>query len=29
MAGDDGEVYDKKPQCYAEDSRAACNCTLW
>ena len=24
MAGDDDEVYDKKPQCYAEDSRAAC-----
>jgi len=23
MAGDDDEVYDKKPQCYAEDNRTA------
>ena len=29
MAGDDDEVYDKKPQCYAEDNRAAFNCTQW
>jgi len=27
MAGDDDEVYDKKPQRYAEDNRAAFNCT--
>jgi len=27
MAGDDDEVYDKKPQCYAEYDRAAFNCT--
>ena len=27
MAGDDNEVYDKKPQRYAEDNRAAFNCT--
>ena len=27
MAGDVGEVYDKKPQRYAEDIRAAFNCT--
>jgi len=25
MAGDDDEVYDKKPQRYAEDNRAASN----
>jgi len=30
MAGDDDvEVYDKKPQRYAEDNRAAFNCTQW
>jgi len=29
MAGDDDEVYDKKPQRYAEDNRAAFNCILW
>jgi len=29
MAGDDGEVYAKKPQCYAEDHRAAFNCMQW
>jgi len=29
MAGDDYEVYHKKPQCYAEDNRAAFNCTQW
>ena len=23
MSGDDDEVYDKKPQCYAENNRAA------
>jgi len=28
MAGDDGEMYDKKPQCYANDNRAAFN-THW
>ena len=27
MAGDDDEVYDKKPQRYAEDNSAALNCT--
>ena len=27
MAGDDDEVYDKKPQRRAEDNRAAFNCT--
>jgi len=28
MAGDDdNEVYDKKPQRYAEDNKAAFNCT--
>jgi len=27
MAGDDDEVYDKKPQRYAEDNGAALNCT--
>jgi len=27
MAGDDDEVYDKKPQRYAENNRAAFNCT--
>ena len=25
--GDDDEMYDKKPHCYAEDNRAAFNCT--
>ena len=25
LTGDDDEVYDKKPQCYAEDNRAAFN----
>jgi len=29
MAGDDDEVYDKKPQRYAEDNRAAFNCMQW
>ena len=29
MAGDDDEVYDKKPQRYAEDNRAAFNYTQW
>ena len=29
MAGDDDEVYDKKPQRYSEDNRAAFNCTQW
>jgi len=29
MAGDDDEVYDEKPQCYTEDSRAAFNCMQW
>jgi len=29
MAEDDNEVYDKKPQHYAEDDRAAFNCTQW
>ena len=31
MAADDDEVYDKKPQVqrYAEDNRAAFNCTQW
>ena len=29
MAGDDDEVYDKKPHRYAEDNRAASNCTQW
>jgi len=29
MAGDDDEVYDKKPQRYAEDNGAAFNCTEW
>jgi len=28
MTGDD-EVCDKKPQCYAEDNRAAFNCMQW
>jgi len=27
MAGDDDEVYDKKPQRFAEDNKAAFNCT--
>ena len=25
LTGDDDDVYDKKPQCYAEDNRAAFN----
>ena len=29
MAGDDHEVYDKKPQRYFEDSWAVFNCTQW
>ena len=29
MSGDDKEVYDKKPQRYAEDNGAAFNCTQW
>jgi len=29
MPGDDDEVYDKKPQRYAEDNRVALNCTQW
>jgi len=29
MAGDDDEVYDKKPQRYAEDNGIAFNCTQW
>jgi len=29
MAGDNDEVHDKKPQCYAEDNRAVFNCTQW
>ena len=29
MAGDDDEVYDKKPQRYTEDNRVAFNCTQW
>ena len=29
LTGDDDTVYEKKPQCYAEDNRAAFNCTLW
>jgi len=29
MVGDDYEVYDKKPQHYTKDNRAAFNCTLW
>ena len=29
MAGDDNEVYNKKPQRYTEDNRAAFNCTQW
>ena len=29
MAGDDDEVYDKKPQRYVEDNRAAFNCMQW
>jgi len=27
MAGDDDEVYDKKPRRYAEDNKAAFSCT--
>ena len=27
LTGDDDEVYGKKLQCYAEDNRAAFNCT--
>ena len=29
MAGGDVEVYDKKPQRYAEDNRTAFNCKQW
>jgi len=29
MAGDDAEVYDKKPQRYAEDNGAVFHCTQW
>jgi len=29
MAGDDDEKYDKKPQHYAEENRAAFNGTQW
>ena len=29
LTGDDDEMYDKKPHCYAEDNRAAFNCTQW
>jgi len=29
LTGDDDEVYDKKPQCYVEDNRAAFNCMQW
>ena len=29
MAGDDDKVYDKKPQRYSENNRAAFNCTQW
>ena len=29
VAGDDDEEYDKMPQRYAEDNRAAFNCTQW
>jgi len=29
LTGDDDEVYDEKLQCYAEDNRAAVNCTRW
>ena len=29
IAADDDEVYDQKHQRYAEDNRAAFNCTQW
>ena len=29
LTGDDDTVYEKKPQCYAEDNRAAFNCMQW
>jgi len=29
MAGDDDDVYDKKPQRYAKDKKPAFNSTLW
>jgi len=29
MVGYDDEMYDKKPQCYAEDNRTAFNCMQW
>jgi len=29
MAADDDEVYDKKPQRYAEDNRTAFHCMQW
>jgi len=29
MAGEDDEVYDKKPQRYAVDNRAAFTCMQW
>jgi len=29
MAGDNDKVYDKKPQRYIEDNKAAFNCTHW
>ena len=29
LTGDDDEVYDKKPRCYAKDNTAAFNCTQW
>jgi len=29
LTGDDDEVRDEKPQRYAEDNRAAFNCTQW
>jgi len=29
MAGDEDNVFNKKPQRYAEDNRALVNCALW
>jgi len=29
MPEDDDEVYDKRPQGYVEDNRAAFNCAQW